>query len=185
MTTPELSSVADLVDVTGAWELAPERSRAEFRTRFLWALPVKGTVDFQGGRAVATVHPDDSGRVSLEGKVSLDVASVTTGNKRRDARLHSPDFFDGSRALTIEFVAAGARLLGPGRVEVEGSLIVNRMARPLLFEASVEHGGDVVTLDGEIDDLDRRQFGMDWAKLGASVHNRLIVHASFTRSVAA
>lgn len=182
MTSPEVSAIADLAGVTGRWELDPAGSSAEFRTRALWILPVTGKVRFLGGHADATVAAEADDRLAVEGKISLDATSVTTGNERRDAHLRTADFFDRDRSETIDFVVSGVRLMAPGRVGVEGTLIVNRMARSLAFEADVERSGERVTLHADITDLDRTDYGMEWARFGASVHNRLIVHASFVRA---
>jgi hypothetical protein len=47
---------------------------------------------------------------------------------------------------------------------------------------SFRQSGNAVDVEAEVPDLDRREWGLTWAKLGAGTHNRLVVHAHFVRA---
>ena len=49
------------------------------------------------------------------------------------------------------------------------------------LEAAVAGEGSSVTVTGTIADLDRRKWGLTWAKMGAGVHNKVAVTAVFNR----
>jgi polyisoprenoid-binding protein YceI len=72
----------------GAWELDPARSTVSFAVPYWWGFgTVKGHFRRYTGRL------DLGARPAIE--LTIDAASVDTGNARRDRRLHSEDFFAG------------------------------------------------------------------------------------------
>lgn len=172
---PSPPSATDLPALAGDWTLDASGTSVAFRTKAMWVLPVKGTMRVIEGRG--TVAAD--GRVS--GTLILDPASVDTGNAKRDAHLRTNDFFDVAEYPTITFVASGARPEDDGRVRVEGTLTIHGQTRPLTVLADVGVNGAVATADAEVD-IDRREWGLTWAKMGAGLANRVIVHAQFLRA---
>lgn len=161
-------------DHAGTWTLDAEHTSVEFHTKAMWVLGVKGTASaLRGGGTVG-----EDGAVS--GKLVIDATSIDTRNKRRDAHLQTADFFDTMRHPTIELEATGVRFVSPGRAEVTGTLIVHGQGRPITVPADVEVDDGSVTLSAEVA-IDRSEWGMTWAKMGAGLRNRVVVHARFTK----
>ncbi|WNM30811.1 YceI family protein [Streptomyces sp. Li-HN-5-11] len=146
---------------TGLWELDRTASTVAVRHRTMWGLvTVKGTFTAVTGQG--EVKPDGT----AVGTVTLDAATLDTGNAKRDTHLRSADFFDTDHHPEILFAVRGAERRDGGTVHVTGQLTVRGIARPLSFTARVT-GADpgAVTLDAEFT-VDREQFGMGWNQMG-------------------
>jgi polyisoprenoid-binding protein YceI len=112
----------------------------------------------------AVVCADSEGVASIEGSIS--VASIDTGDHRRDARLCAQDFFDVERHPIASFRGA-APPMGAGNVfAVSGTLTLRGVSRPveLLVEPSRRadgkgNGDRCVRARGVVS---RREFGLDW-----------------------
>jgi polyisoprenoid-binding protein YceI len=142
----------------GRWVLDPARSSVVLRNRTFWGLAtVKGT--FSGVSGGGEVHPDGT----AHGSLTVDTASLDTGNTKRDTHLRSADFFDAGKHPALTFTASGVTASPDGAtVAVEGELTIRGTSRPLRF--TVRTGGvtaDTVTLTGELT-VDRGEFGMTW-----------------------
>ena len=146
---------------TGLWELDRTASTVALRHRTMW-----GLVTVKGGFTAVTgqgeVRPDGT----AVGTVTLDAATLDTGNAKRDTHLRSADFFDTDRHPEILFAVRGAERRDCDTVHVTGQLTVRGIARPLSFTARlVGADADAVTLDAEFT-VDRDQFGMGWNQMG-------------------
>jgi polyisoprenoid-binding protein YceI len=165
-----------LDDYAGNWALDPGETSVEFRTKAMWVLNVKGTLKAVGGKGAV----DANGAAS--GDLIVDAATIATGNKKRDAHLKDGDFLEVSKYPNLTYEATGFRPVGDGRFKIDGTLTVRGESRPLELDATVTKVGThhvEVTAEGE---MDRSQWGLTWAKMGASVHNKLIVKARYVRA---
>jgi polyisoprenoid-binding protein YceI len=119
----------------GAWELDPARSTVSFAVPYWWGFgTVKGHFRRYTGRL------DLGARPAIE--LTIDAASVDTGNERRDRRLHSEDFFAVARDPYIRFVSHTARLTDD-TLCVVGELLARGTRIDLEIEATV------TAVDGE------------------------------------
>ena len=171
-----MSTTDTLATHAGRYDVVAAATTVTFRTKAMWVLPVKGSFRVAGGGG----EVDADGRVT--GSLRLDASSVSTGMGKRDAHLRTADFFDVEHHPTIDFVLHSARPLGAGRVAIEGDLTVAGQTGPLDFEATVDAAGDAVTVTASIADLDRSRWGVDFSKMGASLHTAVEVVARFRRS---
>ncbi|WP_371668649.1 YceI family protein [Streptomyces sp. NBC_00289] len=146
---------------TGLWQLDPTASTVALRHRTMWGLvTVKGAFAAIAGQG--EVRPDGS----AVGTVTLDVASLDTGNAKRDTHLRSADFFDADNHPEITFAARSAELREGDTVHVIGQLTVRGVSRPLSFTGSLGAADAAgFTLNAEVT-VDRAQFGMTWNQLG-------------------
>jgi polyisoprenoid-binding protein YceI len=165
---------SDLFASAGSWTLQPSQTSVEFHTKAMWLLNVKGK--FQAIEGSATVSADGS----IGGSLVLDAASVDTNNKKRDAHLRTADFFETDAYPTITFTVTAARPQGPGKVELVGNLTIHGTTRPLTIPADVKVTGDSVVVSGK-SDIDRSDWGLTWAKLGAGLKNRVVINATFNK----
>ena len=155
------------------WRLDPSGSSAEFRVPNFWGLSSdKGR--FQ--RLDGWLEVDDDHRWRME--LTLDAASLDTGNRRRDRHLRSADFFDVQHHPEVRFRSSSVNKHG-GRLHVEGELEAAGQRARLQVEVTVKHADGRLELDAAAT-VDQRQLGMTWSPLGVirtptalSVHARL------------
>jgi polyisoprenoid-binding protein YceI len=145
---------------TTRWRLDPDRSTAEFSVRHLWgAIRVKGRFAHLDGWF--ETDPSGCGRMEL----TVDTASLRTGNRQRDRHLRSPDFFDTQRHPDMRFRSTSVEAAGNGRLLVKGELAAAGNHVVLELEPTVEHDGDRLRIDASTA-IDQRQLGMTWSPFG-------------------
>ncbi|CAM5371480.1 YceI family protein [Streptomyces purpurascens] len=146
---------------TGLWQLDATASTVGIRHKTMWGLvTVKG--GFGALNGTGEVRPDGS----AVGTLTFDVASLDTGNAKRDTHLRSADFFDADHHPEITFAARSAELRDGDQVHVVGQLTVRGISRPLSLTARLTDGDATgLTLDTEFS-VDRDQFGLGWNQLG-------------------
>ncbi|SES33143.1 YceI family protein [Actinokineospora terrae] len=147
--------------VAGTWKVDPGHAEVGFVGRHFMLTKVRGR--FTGVEGVVTVaeRPEDS---SVE--VTIDMASVTSGDQTRDDHLRSDDFFDVTEHPTATFRSTSVSWIGAGGV-LEGELTIKGLARPVTLK--VEHlglvrdpwGNDraVFSAKGRIN---REDWGLSW-----------------------
>ncbi|MCU4183340.1 YceI family protein [Acidiferrimicrobium sp. IK] len=165
-----------LQQAAGTWTLDPSATSIELRTKAMWGL-VKVKAVFAANSGEAVIGSDGTTRGSLV----VDPASVDSGVKKRDAHLRTADFLEVERYPTITYSATDATAGPDGTVVVEGTLEVHGTARPLRVPVSIaELDQTSATITAEVD-MDRREWGLSWAKMGAKVDNHITVRARFTK----
>jgi polyisoprenoid-binding protein YceI len=160
------------------WRLDPSRSSAEFRVPHFWGLiTVKGR--FRHFDGWLEVGENGTWRTEL----SIDAASLDTGNRKRDEHLRSGDFFDADNHPEVRFRSTSTREQGDGRVLVKGELEAAGQRVPLELQASVAETHDSsLELDATAT-VDQRRLGMTWSPLGmARTPTALTVHARLHRA---
>jgi polyisoprenoid-binding protein YceI len=159
-----ITACADTRQVTlvppGTWEVDSERSTMDFEVRHLKISRVRGRFR----EFTAVVSCDSEGVGSIE--ASIRVASIDTGDPRRDARLCAQDFFDVEHHPTASF-RGDAPPMGAGNVlAVRGMMTLRGVSRPVELIAEPSRAADGkgngdrwVRARGVIS---RREFGLDW-----------------------
>jgi polyisoprenoid-binding protein YceI len=170
MTTPDPTTS----ELTGTWRLDPDRTSVVFHTKALWLVPVKGTFTATGGEV--TVEADGT----FNGQLVLDSASVDTRNKKRDTHLRTADFFDVENHPTLTFTVNGGRV-DSHELPVNGTLEIHGQSRPLTVPTKVIPDGDGADLVADVT-IDRTDWGLTWAKMGAGVKTRIAISARFARA---
>ena len=138
MTTPSSTTRRDATEtISGGWRLDPQRSSVEFRAKHLWGLQtVRGHFgDYEG-------HLDLSANPAIE--LTIEAASLETGNPKRDNHLRSADFFDVENHPQVRFVSDSVALQGD-TLKVTGRLSAGGNAIPLNVSAEVRQ------VDGELE----------------------------------
>jgi len=174
MTSPN-EAAADLSPLTGSWSLDPTHTSIVFHTKALWVLDVRGA--FKAIEGSGTVGADGS----VSGSMVIDATSVDTKKKKRDDHLRTADFFEVNAHPTITFSLADAHPKGAGTVELSGSLTIRGATRPVTLLAHVNSADDAATVSTEFD-IDRSEWGLTWAKMGAALKNHVVINARFTKN---
>jgi polyisoprenoid-binding protein YceI len=163
--------------LAGKWGLSPDQTTVAFRSSSLWGLVrVKGR--FTDVHGEATVDPSGT----ITGRLDVDVASVNTGNAKRDTHLRSTDFFDADTHNHITFLATDVSVTGSSRLQISGELTIAGQSHPFSWEATVaELDGTSVTLTSSVV-VDRSQWGIAWRKMGMTkMDTDIDIKARFNR----
>ncbi|MFN8159574.1 MAG: YceI family protein [Solirubrobacterales bacterium] len=167
------------------WRIDPRRSRVRFAVKHLMVATVWGELeDFEG-----TIETDGSGPTGATGSVAM--ASLRTGDAKRDEVLLGPDFFDAGAHPRCTFASTRIEEAGGGERELQivGDLTIRGEPREVELKAAL--GGDLaapeppeeITLrvSGE---LSRRDFGVIGAGVleaaGALVSDRVELELELT-----
>jgi polyisoprenoid-binding protein YceI len=142
--------------ISGGWQLDPQRSSVEFQAGHFWGLAtVNGHFDEYHG------HLDLSADPAIE--LTIDAASLETGNRKRDEHLRSADFFDAENHPRVVFVSDSVQLQGD-TLKVRGRLSASDRSIRVELEAHVRE------VDGELEieaatTAPHRELGMTFSPL--------------------
>ena len=147
-----------------AWTLDPAHTSVSFSAKHLGVATVRG--QFRGVDAQLELD-DPADPTTGRGTVTIDAASIDTGNAQRDAHLRSPDFLDAETHPTISFAVKSLRHKHGDTYEVTGDLTIRGATREVMLD--YEHNGKVTdpygnvkvggTLTGAIK---RSEWGLTW-----------------------
>ncbi len=120
-------------------------------------------------------------------KVTIQAASISTGNEMRDKHLQSPDFFDVEKYPTLIFVSKSvAKGDGDSQYKVTGDLTMHGVTKSVVLDADYM-GEDTMPMDKEgkmtakivgfsaTTKIDRRDFKLDWGQDKLSGGKNLMV----------
>jgi polyisoprenoid-binding protein YceI len=157
----EAASVA-VDDITGDYTLDPSHTRIGFSARHAMVTKVRGHFDqFEGSAHVDTATPANSSVT-----VTIEAASVTTGNEQRDGHLKTPDFFDIANYPQITFVSTNVERDG-SEWDITGDLTINGVTKSVTipFEetgsAKDPFGNTRVGFEGEVT-IDRTEWNLSF-----------------------
>ena len=168
MTTQPAPSIAQ-----ATWRIDPTRSRVEFQVPHFWGL---ATVTGRFSRYHGTLRLSGTPAVEL----IVEAGGLDTRNRRRDAHLRSPAFFDAERHPRIRFASDNATLDGE-RLAARGALYARGASIPLGIDATLRRAGEEIEVEA-VAEADHRALGMTWNWLGMiRSPSRLVVHARLVR----
>lgn len=148
----------------GVWEIDPGHAEVAFIGRHFGLTKVRGRFTGVSGFAVIADDPADS---SLT--VTIDMASVNSGDQARDGHLRSADFFDVEHHPTATFVANQVDRIGSS-ASVVGELEIRGVARPVtltidyLGHATDPWGNDRASFSASAT-INREDWGLTWNML--------------------
>ncbi len=166
-----LALASALVLTIAAWASASEwtvdkaHSSIGFTVSHMVISKVPGKfTDFDGNVTFDPAHPAD-GSVSF----TIQAASISTDNEKRDSHLKSADFFDVEKYPEITFVSTKVEPGNDNHYQITGDLTMRGVTKPVTFDA---------VLNGVVDDpwgntksgftatttINRQDFGVNWSK---------------------
>lgn len=149
--------------LTGDYVLDVTRSRLGFVARHAMVTKVHGQFDQFGGAG----HLDLTDWAKSFAEVSIDAASISTGNEQRDAHLRSSDFLNVPEHPHIHFRSTQVTRTDDKRFRMVGDLTVRGVTRSVDLEftctgVTTEPLGDVrLAFDGS-GTINRRDWGVSW-----------------------
>jgi len=150
-------------DITGDYTLDPNHTRLSFVARHAMVTRVRGHfAQFTG-----SAHLDASDPTRSSAQVTIEAASVDTGNAQRDGHLRSNDFFDMETHPQITFASTGVEVVDPTHYRLLGDLTIRGVTRPVTVEfeltgQSVDpYGNQRVGFEGAAT-INRKDWGVSW-----------------------
>ena len=146
------------------WNLDTSHSSVAFEVRHMAISKVKGSF----GEFAGTVSGEPGKPETFSVEATVQLASVDTGNGKRDDHLRSADFFDAEKFPTMTFKSTGVKMDGDEGT-LTGELTLHGVTKPVEFE--LEYAGMVDDPWGNTrmgfsaeTTIDRREFGLTWSK---------------------
>jgi len=149
------------VPIAGVWVLDPGHVEVAFVGRHFGLTKIRGRFT---GVAGTVAIADDIAESRVE--VTVDMASVSSGDQSRDDHLRSPDFFDVAEHPTATFRSTALTLDAP-RATMVGELTIKNVTRLVVLDVSyLGHAADpwgndraVFSASGRIN---REDWGLTW-----------------------
>lgn len=158
-----MTSTTATSELTGTWTLDPAHTRLGFSARHAMVATVRGS--FKDVTGDLTLTGDDPTKSSAE--VTIQTASIDTGQPDRDAHLRSADFFDVEKWPTITFRSTSARAKGDDEYVLIGDLTVKEVTRTVelavtyLGSSTDPFGNARAGFEGTTE-ISRKAFGLTW-----------------------
>jgi polyisoprenoid-binding protein YceI len=116
------------------WQLDTAHTHVGFAVKHMMVSTVRGQFKkFSGTVELDEQHPERS-RV----EVTIDPASIDTGDERRDGHLRTADFFEVEQYPEIRFVSTKVERSGEDEYRVAGDLSMHGITRPVTLEVALE-----------------------------------------------
>jgi polyisoprenoid-binding protein YceI len=150
------------VPAVGSWTVDKSHSSVEFVVRHLMVAKVRGRfTDYEADITIAE-RPEDS-RVD----VSIDVASISTGDEGRDGHLRNADFFDAENNPKATFTSTSVTPSGKDSWRVVGDLTIRSTTKPVTLDvefngAATDPWGNAKAFFEASTEIDREEWGLDW-----------------------
>ncbi len=147
---------------TGTWTIDPSHSSVEFIAKHLVVSKVRGRFDAFSG-TIEVADPVEQSKV----EVSLDAASINTGDPDRDGHVKSGDFLDVERFPQLTFRSTGAHRRDGQIWSIPGELTIRDTTKPVTLEVEylgvfVDPWGNEKAAFTASTELDREEFGVTW-----------------------
>jgi polyisoprenoid-binding protein YceI len=148
-------------DMSGVWNLVPDRSAITFKIKNMWGLlNVKGRfTEFSGDGQL-------TGKGAVFGRLDIRAASLRTGIGRRDEHLRSADFFDAERFPEISVVVTAVHPTKGKAAELRVNCTIKGITAPLPLPVTISELSDGSIQISAETKVDRSQFDLGWNKLG-------------------
>lgn len=149
----------------GEWQIDTSHSAAQFSVRHLMVSNVRG----EFGKITGTVNYDAKDVSKSTVNVSIDVASISTRDEKRDAHLKSADFFDVEKYPTMTFVSKKVQSTG-GKLKITGDLTLHGVTKEVVLTAEPlskelkDPWGNTKTGTTATAKINRKDFGLAWNK---------------------
>jgi polyisoprenoid-binding protein YceI len=158
-----MTQQTQLLTELATWQIDAAHTNVEFSVRHMMIATVKGRFSDVYGSIIA--DPDDPASGSVD--VTINTASLDTGNDMRDKHLRSGDFFDAERFPNIRFTSTSITTAGNGRFRVTGDLTIRDVTRAVTLDAEFygvhpdPYGGARAGVHVSAE-IDRTEFGLTW-----------------------
>ncbi len=176
------------IPLAGSYTLDKSHTTVEFVARHLMITKVRGGFSDFDAKIVIGEDPLDS---TVD--VTIDAASIHTGESKRDDHLRSPDFLDVEKYPTITYTAARVELREGNHAVAHGELTIHGATLAIDLDMEFEGAGNSPFGDyragfSATADINREDWGLTWNQVleggGVMVSKnvRLEINAEIVRS---
>jgi len=163
MSRPMASTAATtaLDDVSGRYDIDVMHSRLGFVARHAMVTKVRGSFT----EFVGSFDLDASNWPASTAQITIQVASIDTGNEQRDGHLRTNDFFDAPNHPQITFTSTRVEQTAEDTFAVTGDLTIKGTTKPVTVEfvytgsAVDPYGNTRIGFEG-ISTINRSDFGI-------------------------
>lgn len=146
----------------GSWTADTAHTSVGFVARHLVFSKVRGQFDRYEVDVTIGDTPEDSSVL-----VTIEAASINTGEARRDEHLRSPDFLDVERYPAITFASTSVKQVGGSNLRIHGDLTIRDTSRQIVLDAEFsglvsDPWGNKHAIFEAGAELDREDFGITW-----------------------
>ncbi|HTW20781.1 MAG TPA: YceI family protein [Mycobacteriales bacterium] len=150
-------------ELTGDYDIDPAHSRIGFVARHAMVSKVRGYFRDYQGRA----HLDFTDPTKSSAELTVDIASIDTGNTDRDAHLRANDFFDAQNHPQMTFRSTKIEIQGDDCYRMTGDLTLKGLKRPVAIDweylgSAVDPFGNTRVGFSGRSTLNRRDWGVEW-----------------------
>jgi polyisoprenoid-binding protein YceI len=162
------------------WRIDGNHSTAAFSVKHMMVSTVHGSF----GKVSGIVTYDGKSPASIAVDATIDTASITTNNERRDADLKSPNFFDVANNPTITFKSKKAAAVGAGKFSLVGDLTMHGVTKEVTLagegpSAPLNGGRNIVIGASASTTINRMDWGITWNRVldagGVTVSNEVAI----------
>jgi polyisoprenoid-binding protein YceI len=145
------------------WNIDTSHSGVHFVARHMVVSKVRGSFE----RWQGTVDFDPERPEASKIAVTIEAASITTREPKRDEHLRSADFFDVEKFPMLTFNSTKVAKTGDHEFRVTGDLSVHGVTRAVTFDAELlgtgkdPWGGERIGFSGHTS-VNRKDFGLHW-----------------------
>jgi polyisoprenoid-binding protein YceI len=146
------------------YDIDPTHTTVAFSVKHMMVTNVHG--EFQ--KVSGTIEYDEGNPTKSVIKVSIDPASITTRDDKRDAHLKSTDFFDVLTYPTLSFDSTKVEVAGKGKFKVTGKLTMHGVTKEVVLDIEgpsdevKDPYGNVKTGASATAVLNRQDFGISF-----------------------
>jgi polyisoprenoid-binding protein YceI len=127
---------------TAVWRVDESHSSVHFGVRHLTVATIRG--QFRRWGVDLTMSEADLTRSQVA--ITIEAASIDTGNAERDANVRSPRFLDAERFPTMTFRSGRVERVGADSYRIVGDLTIRGVTKEITLDTQV--GGFVTDLRG-------------------------------------
>lgn len=145
------------------YTIDPSHSEVGFTARHLGFTKVRGRFEkFEGA-----IRMEPGALDTLQAEVTVQTASVTTNDQKRDEHLRTGDFFLVEEYPVMTFKSTGVRSVSGNRFTLVGDLTIRGVTKEVeidaeyLGEGKDPWGGTRVGFEGSTK-VNRKDFGLNW-----------------------
>jgi polyisoprenoid-binding protein YceI len=146
-----------------AWHIDPAHSEIQFSVKHMMISTVRGRFnEFTG-----TVEADENNPTDAKVDVQVKVASISTGDEKRDGHLRSPDFFDAEQFPFLTFKSSSVEQVDETHGKLHGELTIRDVTKPVVLD--FEYAGQAKSPWGTISagfsaqtKINRKDWGLNW-----------------------
>jgi len=148
------------------YEIDPAHTSAQFTVRHMMVSNVRGEL----GKVTGTLKLDDKDVRKSTVEATVDVASISTREPKRDEHLKSAEFFDVAKFPTVTFKSTRVEPLAAGKLKVTGNLTMHGVTREVVLDVEgptpevKDPWGNVKVGYTATTKLNRKDFGLTWNK---------------------